>query len=58
MIGGTVLVNSAYLTPPYDIAAIGPPGLYGRLLAIPSFAGFVAARTGFDDALALASGWT
>ena len=30
-IGGTILVNSAYLAPPYQIAAIGPTDLYERL---------------------------
>jgi uncharacterized protein YlxW (UPF0749 family) len=32
-IGGTVLVNSAYLAPPYTITAIGAPGLYDELIA-------------------------
>lgn len=44
-IGGSVLVNSAYLTRPYDVAAIGPPGLYARLLAEPAFTSFVAERS-------------
>lgn len=43
-IGGSVLVNSAYLAPPYQIAAIGPPGLYNRLTASPSFVAFVVNR--------------
>ncbi|MER3418323.1 MAG: hypothetical protein C4343_04310 [Chloroflexota bacterium] len=43
-IGGSVLVNSAYLAPPYQIAAIGPPGLYRRLTASPSFVAFVVNR--------------
>lgn len=43
-IGGSVLANSAYLTPPYDVAAIGPADLYARLTASPGFADFVAAR--------------
>lgn len=32
-IGGTVLVNSAYLAPPYTITAIGGPRLYDQLTA-------------------------
>ncbi|HEX5451088.1 MAG TPA: DUF881 domain-containing protein [Candidatus Limnocylindrales bacterium] len=43
-IGGSVLANSAYLAPPYEISAIGPPGLYDRMAASPSFIGFVADR--------------
>lgn len=43
-IGGTVLVNSAYLVPPYQIAAIGPPDLYERLSSRAAFRDFVRAR--------------
>lgn len=43
-IGGSVLVNSAYLAPPYEIAAIGAPGLYGRVQQSSSFADFVQGR--------------
>lgn len=43
-IGGSVLVNSAYLAPPYQIAAIGPPGLYDRLTASVGFVDFVVNR--------------
>jgi uncharacterized protein YlxW (UPF0749 family) len=43
-IGGSVLANSAYLTPPYTVAAIGPAGLYDRMRASPSFAAFVGDR--------------
>jgi uncharacterized protein YlxW (UPF0749 family) len=43
-IGGSILVNSAYLAPPYEIAAIGAPGLYGRVQASSTFADFVHAR--------------
>ncbi len=43
-IGGSVLVNSAYLAPPYQVAAVGPAGLYGRLTASPSFVDFVVNR--------------
>jgi uncharacterized protein YlxW (UPF0749 family) len=44
-IGGSVLVNSAYLAPPYTVAAIGPSDLYSRLQASVSFREFVAERS-------------
>ncbi len=43
-IGGTVLVNSAYLAPPYQVAAIGPPDLFDRLSAAVGFRDFVRTR--------------
>jgi uncharacterized protein YlxW (UPF0749 family) len=43
-IGGTLLVNSAYLAPPYQIAAIGEPELYAALVASPGFVDLVRAR--------------
>ncbi|MBF6604307.1 MAG: DUF881 domain-containing protein [Chloroflexi bacterium] len=43
-IGGSVLVNSAYLAPPYQVAAIGPPDLYRTMSAAPSFVAFIRAR--------------
>ncbi len=43
-IGGSVLANSAYLAPPYTIAAVGPTGLYDRVRASPTFVAFVADR--------------
>ena len=43
-IGGSVLANSAYLSPPYEIRAIGPAGLYDRMRASPTFVAFVASR--------------
>ncbi len=43
-IGGSILANSAYLAPPYDVAAIGPPDLYTRLSAAEGFADLVRAR--------------
>jgi uncharacterized protein YlxW (UPF0749 family) len=43
-IGTSVLVNSAYLQPPYQVVAIGPPELYGSLTGSPTFVDFVRAR--------------
>jgi len=43
-IGSSLLVNSAYLAPPYQVSAIGPPDLYDRLSASPGFVDFVRAR--------------
>jgi uncharacterized protein YlxW (UPF0749 family) len=43
-IGGTVLVNYAYLAPPFQVTALGPKGLYDRLTAIESFAELVRTR--------------
>ena len=43
-IGGSVLVNSAYLAPPYQISAIGAPGLYDALSKDQGFRDFVRAR--------------
>jgi uncharacterized protein YlxW (UPF0749 family) len=43
-IGGSILVNSAYLAPPYTISAIGPVDLYARLRASVGFVGFIQGR--------------
>ena len=43
-IGGSILVNSAYLAPPYTIQAIGPSDLYARLQASAAFVQFVQGR--------------
>lgn len=43
-IGGSILVNSAYLAPPYTITAIGPSDLYDRLRASVAFVAFVQGR--------------
>lgn len=43
-IGGSVLVNSAYLTPPYQVFAIGAADLYDQLSHAQGFRDFVRAR--------------
>ncbi|MGZ6294719.1 MAG: DUF881 domain-containing protein [Candidatus Limnocylindrales bacterium] len=43
-IGSSVLVNSTYLQPPYEISAIGPADLYARLTSAPGFLGFIRDR--------------
>lgn len=43
-IGGSILVNSAYLAPPYDVSAIGPKDLYDRLGHSQGFIDLVRAR--------------
>jgi uncharacterized protein YlxW (UPF0749 family) len=43
-IGGSILVNSAYLAPPDEITAIGPPDLYDRLQGSVAFVEFVQGR--------------
>jgi uncharacterized protein YlxW (UPF0749 family) len=43
-IGGSILVNSAYLAPSYTIKAIGPADLYARMQSSSSFAEFVQGR--------------
>jgi uncharacterized protein YlxW (UPF0749 family) len=43
-IGPSVLVNAAYLAPPYQITALGPDDMYDRLAAAPGFVDFVRAR--------------
>jgi uncharacterized protein YlxW (UPF0749 family) len=43
-IGGSILVNSAYVSPPYQVSAIGPANLYDRLRASVGFIQFVQAR--------------
>jgi len=45
-IGGSVLVNTAYLAGPYQIAAIGPSDLFDRLSAAPGWEEFVRTRRG------------
>ena len=43
-IGGSVLVNSAYLAPPYQISAIGPRDLYDELIRAIGFRDLIRAR--------------
>jgi uncharacterized protein YlxW (UPF0749 family) len=43
-IGGVILANSAYLSPPYQISAIGSEDLYEQVVSSPGFADFVRAR--------------
>lgn len=43
-IGSSLLVNSAYLAPPYQVTALGPADLYDRLSRSPGFIDFVRAR--------------
>jgi uncharacterized protein YlxW (UPF0749 family) len=54
-VGTSLLINSAYVTPPYQITALGPPDLYDRLSALPAFVDFVRARSeGYGIGVALA----
>ncbi|MBI2781736.1 MAG: DUF881 domain-containing protein [Chloroflexi bacterium] len=43
-IGGSILANSAYLSPPYTLTAIGPSDLYDRLRASVAFVAFIRGR--------------
>lgn len=43
-IGGVILANSAYLSPPYQISAIGSEDLYEQVVSSPGFADLVRAR--------------
>lgn len=45
-IGGAVLVNTAYVAGPYQIAAIGPSDLFARISGQPGFQEFVVTRVG------------
>ena len=54
-VGTSLLVNSAYLTPPYQITALGPPDLYDRLSASAGFVDFVRSRSeGYGIGVSLA----
>jgi uncharacterized protein YlxW (UPF0749 family) len=43
-IGGSLLVNSAFLAPPYQVSAIGPSDVYDQLSRAQGFRDFVRAR--------------
>lgn len=43
-IGNSILVNNAYLAPPYQIAAIGPSDLYRRISGSKAFVAYVSSR--------------
>lgn len=43
-IGPSILVNSAYLAPPFQVTAIGPRDLYDRLARSEGYVDFVRAR--------------
>jgi uncharacterized protein YlxW (UPF0749 family) len=43
-LGGLILVNQAYLAPPYRITAIGPADLFGVVTSSAGFADFMRAR--------------
>lgn len=44
-IGGTVLANGAFLTPPYQVTAIGPDDLWSRVQASEGFTDFLVRRS-------------
>jgi uncharacterized protein YlxW (UPF0749 family) len=43
-IGGSVLVNSAYIAAPYQVSAIGPADMFDRLRQSAGFVDFIRAR--------------
>ena len=45
-VGGSVLVNAAYVAGPYQISAIGPKDLFARLSATPGWQDYVRTRRG------------
>lgn len=44
-IGGSVLVNSAYIAAPYQVSAIGPTDLFDKLTGSAGFVDFIRARS-------------
>lgn len=54
-VGPSVLVNAAYLAGPYQLTALGPEDLYGRLSASPGFVELIRARAqGFGIQISIA----
>jgi uncharacterized protein YlxW (UPF0749 family) len=54
-VGTSLLVNSAYLSPPYQITALGASDLYDRLSTSPRFGDFVRTRSeGYGIGISLA----
>jgi uncharacterized protein YlxW (UPF0749 family) len=54
-VGASLLVNSAYLAPPYQITALGASDLYDRMSASAGFVDFVRARSkGYGIGVSLA----
>jgi uncharacterized protein YlxW (UPF0749 family) len=45
-IGHSILVNSAYLAPPYQVSAIGPPDMLGQLGLSQGWRDFIQTRQG------------
>lgn len=43
-IGESILLNSAYLVPPYQVVSVGPPDLYDRLTRSVAFTDWVRTR--------------
>ena len=55
-VGPSLLVNSAYLTPPYQITALGPADLFETLRASAGFVDFLRARAeGYGIRVSLAA---
>jgi uncharacterized protein YlxW (UPF0749 family) len=46
-VGSSILVNTAFLSPPFRVEAVGPPGLLDRFLQHPAYLGRVAQRIDF-----------
>jgi len=44
-IGGSLVVNGAYVAAPYQVSAIGPPTMFEALTAQPGFADFLRGRS-------------
>jgi uncharacterized protein YlxW (UPF0749 family) len=54
-VGPSILVNAAYLAGPYQVTALGPDDLYGRLSASPGFVDLIRTRAqGFGIRVSIA----